>query len=183
MVEGPLQGKVAIVTGAASPIGLGHAMTAALVRAGARVALLDVNDAWLAHSAAEMQTIGGEGCALPLRTDITDPAAVEQAVSRTIAAFGGLHILVNNAGINQRSAGLAAADQPTNFWDISPAAWSRVVAVNLSGAFFMSRAVVGHLRAKAGGASLASPPAWIPCGAKGARRMAPPRPGMKLSWP
>ena len=151
MVEGPLQGKVAIVTGAASPIGLGHAMTAALVRAGARVALLDVNDAWLAHSVAEMQTIGGEGCALPLRTDITDPAAVEQAVSRTIAAFGGLHILVNNAGINQRSAGLAAADQPTNFWDISPAAWSRVVAVNLSGAFFMSRAVVGHLRGQGWG--------------------------------
>ena len=77
MVEGPLQGKVAIVTGAASPIGLGHAMTAALVRAGARVALLDVNDAWLAHSVAEMQTIGGEGCALSLRTDITDPAIID----------------------------------------------------------------------------------------------------------
>jgi NAD(P)-dependent dehydrogenase (short-subunit alcohol dehydrogenase family) len=146
MVEGPLQGKVAIVTGAASPIGLGHAMTVGLVRAGARVALLDVNDAWLAHSVAEMRAIGGAACALPLRTDITDPTAVDQAVSRTIAELGGLHILVNNAGINQRSEGFIAADQPTNFWEISPAAWSRVVAVNLSGAFFMSRAVVGHLR-------------------------------------
>jgi NAD(P)-dependent dehydrogenase (short-subunit alcohol dehydrogenase family) len=151
MVEGPLQGKVAIVTGAASPIGLGHAMSAALVQAGARVALLDVNDAWLVHSVAAMQQIGGAGCVLPLRTDITDPAAVEQAVRQTIAELGGLHILVNNAGINQRSAGLAAADRPTNFWDISPAAWSRVVAVNLSGAFFMSRAVVGHLRSQGWG--------------------------------
>jgi 3-oxoacyl-[acyl-carrier protein] reductase len=53
MAEEPLQGKVAIITGAASPIGLGHAMTVALVRAGARVALLDINDAWLAQSAAE----------------------------------------------------------------------------------------------------------------------------------
>jgi NAD(P)-dependent dehydrogenase (short-subunit alcohol dehydrogenase family) len=145
MAEGPLQGKVAIITGAASPIGLGHAMTMGLVRAGARVALLDINDAWLAQSVADMRAIGGEGCALPLRTDITDPTAVEQAVSQTIAELGGLHILVNNAGINQRSEGFTAANQPTNFWDISPAAWSRVVAVNLSGAFFMSRAVVGHL--------------------------------------
>jgi NAD(P)-dependent dehydrogenase (short-subunit alcohol dehydrogenase family) len=120
-------------------------MTVGLVRAGARVALLDVNDAWLAQSAAEMRALGGEDCALAMRTDITDPTAVEQAVSRTIAELGGLHILVNNAGINQRSAGFTAANQPSNFWDISPAAWSRVVAVNLSGAFFMARAVVGHL--------------------------------------
>ena len=146
MAEGPLQGKVAIITGAASPIGLGHAMTVGLVRAGARVALLDINDTWLAQSAAEMRALGGEGCALPIRTDITDPTAAEQAVRQTIAELGGLHILVNNAGISPRSEGFVAAEQSTNFWDISPAAWSRVVAVNLSGAFFMSRAVVGHLR-------------------------------------
>src|SRR5262252_9399974 len=65
MAEGPLQGKVAMITGAASPIGLGYAMTVALVRAGARVALLDIHDAWLAQSAAEMRTLGGEDCALP----------------------------------------------------------------------------------------------------------------------
>jgi 3-oxoacyl-[acyl-carrier protein] reductase len=151
MAEGPLQGKVAIVTGAASPIGLGHAMTVALVGAGARVALLDINDAWLAQSAAEMYALGGEGCALPMRVDITDPAAAEQAVRQTIAAFGGLHILINNAGISPRAAEFTAAAPSTNFWDISPAVWSRVVAVNLSGAFFMSRAVVGHLRAQGWG--------------------------------
>jgi 3-oxoacyl-[acyl-carrier protein] reductase len=146
MAEEPLQGKVAIITGAASPIGLGHAMTVALVRAGARVALLDINDAWLAQSAAEMRTIGGVGCALPIRVDITDPTAAEQAVRQTIAELGGLHILINNAGINPRAAEFTAAPPSTNFWDISPTVWSRVVAVNLSGAFFMSRAAVGHLR-------------------------------------
>ncbi len=144
MVEGPLQGKVAIVTGAASPIGLGHAMTIGLVRAGARVALFDVNEAWLEQSTAEMQAIGGDGCALPMVTNITDPSAVEQAVSRTIAELGGLHILVNNAGINQRSEGYAS-DQANNFWNLSPEAWNRVVAVNLSGPFFMARAAVGHM--------------------------------------
>jgi 3-oxoacyl-[acyl-carrier protein] reductase len=146
MAEGPLQGKVAIITGAASPIGLGHAMTVALVRAGARVALLDINDAWLEQSATEMRAIGGEDCALPMRVDITDPTAAEQAVRQTIAAFGGLHILINNAGISPRATEFTETAPSTSFWDIPPAVWSRVVAVNLSGAFFMSRAVVGHLR-------------------------------------
>ncbi len=145
MAEGSLQGKVAIITGAASPIGLGHAMTVGLVRAGARVALLDINESWLEQSATEMQAIGGKDCALPVMMDITDPSSVEQTVNRTIAELGGLHILVNNAGINQRAAGFTPADRPNNFWDLSPDAWSRVVAVNLSGAFFMSRAVVGHM--------------------------------------
>jgi len=151
MAEGSLQGKVAIITGAASPIGLGHAMTVGLVRAGARVALLDINESWLEQSATEMQAIGGKDCALPVMMDITDPSSVEQTVNRTIAELGGLHILVNNAGINQRAAGFAPADRPNNFWDLSPDAWSRVVAVNLSGAFFMSRAVVGHMMAQGWG--------------------------------
>ena len=151
MAERPLEGKVAIITGAASPIGLGHAMTVALVRAGARVALLDVHDAWLAQSAAEMHTLGGEDCAVPLRVDITDPAAGEQAVRQTIAALGGLHILINNAGISPRAAEFTVAAPSTNFWDVSPTVWSRVIAVNLSGAFFMSRAVVGHLMAQGWG--------------------------------
>src|SRR4029434_5181960 len=151
MAEGLLQGKVAIITGAASPIGLGHAMTVALVRAGARVALLDINDTWLAQSAAEMRTIGGAGCALPIRVDITDPEAAEQAVRQTTVELGGLHILINNAGINPRAAEFRATTPSTNFWNISPAVWSRVIAVNLSGAFFMSRAVVGHLRGQGWG--------------------------------
>jgi NAD(P)-dependent dehydrogenase (short-subunit alcohol dehydrogenase family) len=146
MMEGALQGKVAIMTGAGSPIGLGHAMAVGLVRAGARVVLLDLNAAWLEQSAADMRSIGGADCALPIVIDITQPEAVDQAVQRTIAALGGVHILVNNAGINPRSAGLTTG--PTShFWEISPDAWSRVVAVNLSGAFFMARAVVGHMLA------------------------------------
>ncbi len=144
IAERPLQGKVAMITGAGSPIGLGHAMAVGLVRTGARVALLDLNASWVEQSATDMRSIGGADCALPIVADITQPEAVDQAVRRTIAELGGVHILVNNAGINQRSAGLTSG--PTsNFWEISPDAWSRVVAVNLSGAFFMARAVVGHM--------------------------------------
>lgn len=144
MAEGTLHGKVAIITGAGSPIGLGHAMTVGLVRAGARVALLDINADWLEKCAAEMRGIGGPDCAVPIVTNVTDPASVDQAVNQTIEQLGGLHILINNAGINQRSEGYAT-NNADSFWNITPEAWNRVVAVNLSGAFFMSRAVVGHM--------------------------------------
>src|SRR5262245_31222453 len=141
MAESVLQGKVAIVTGAGSPIGIGHAITLGLIRAGARVAMLDINQAWLEQSAHEMRSVGGADCVLPIMADITDPDAVAQAVRRTIAELGGLHILVNNAGTNPRAAGFEAAGQrPSgNFWDITPAAWSRVIAVNFTGAFLMAR--------------------------------------------
>ncbi len=145
MAEQPLQGKVAIVTGAASPIGLGHAMTEGLVRAGARVALFDLNETWLEQSMAEMHSIGGDDCALPVRVNITDPSDIERAVNQTISELGGLHILVNNAGINQLSEGYTTTDQTNDFWKLTPEQWNRVVAVNLNGPFYMSRAVVGHM--------------------------------------
>jgi NAD(P)-dependent dehydrogenase (short-subunit alcohol dehydrogenase family) len=150
MAEGILQGKVAMVTGAGSPIGLGHAMAVGLVRAGARVALLDLNNAWLQQSTTVIRSLGGEACALPIITDITNPDAVQQAVNQTLAELGGLHILVNNAGINQRSAGYTSS-LANPFWQLAPEAWNRVVAVNLSGAFFMARAVVPHLLAQGWG--------------------------------
>ena len=100
MAESVLRGKVAIVTGAGSPIGIGHAITLGLIRAGARVAMLDINQAWLEQSTHEMRAVGGADCVLPIVADITDPDAVAQAVRRTITELGGLHILVNNAGTN-----------------------------------------------------------------------------------
>src|SRR5260370_3433573 len=102
--SGTLDGKVAIVTGAASPIGLGHAIALAFVRAGARVAMLDVKQEWLDERLAEMRAIGGSHCAIALATDVADPAAGERGGQTTIAELGGLHIPVNNAGLQQSSA-------------------------------------------------------------------------------
>ena len=59
MQDTPLDGKVAIVTGAGSPIGLGRAMTLAFVRAGARVAMLDVDEHWLEQTANDVRSVGG----------------------------------------------------------------------------------------------------------------------------
>ena len=143
MAERPLEGKVAIVTGAGSPIGIGHAMTLGLVRAGARVALTDINQEWLELTINEVREIGGDECAIAIVSDVTDPQACQDAVDAAMSQLGGLHILVNNAGTNPRLGGVGS--NPANFWDNSPEAWSRVVAVNLSGNFYMARAAVGHM--------------------------------------
>ena len=135
MVTGPLEGKVAIVTGAGSDIGMGKIMALALVEAGARVAMMEINPETLGPSAAIAREMGG---------DVSEPADAERAVRSTVESLGGLHILVNNAGISLRSARLMANRSPS-FWDIPPEAWSKMISVNLGGAFMMARAAVPHM--------------------------------------
>ena len=147
MQERPLEGKVAIVTGAGSPIGMGRAMTVALVGAGARVAMMDINETWLEQTANDIRETGGDDCVITVVADISNPDDAENAVGRTVAELGGVHILVNNAGTNPRVLGLGPAAR-TNFWETSPEAWSKVVAINFSGQFFMARAVVTPMLAQ-----------------------------------
>ena len=123
MQDRPLAGKVAIVTGAGSPIGLGRAMTLALVRAGARVAMLDVDEEWLQQSATAVRAVGGDDCVLALVCDISDPDSAEDAVRRTIDGLGGLHVLVNNAGT--MNPPVSGAPSRTRFWDIHPTRGAR----------------------------------------------------------
>ena len=141
MQNRPLEGKIALVTGAGSPIGFGRHMTLALVRAGARVAMLDINDEWLEQTSSDMQEVGGDDCVLTMVADVSKPEAAEDAVRRTISGLGGLHILLNNAGISAGNLG----PRRMNFWDINPETWNKVLSVNLSGAFYMARAAVGHM--------------------------------------
>jgi NAD(P)-dependent dehydrogenase (short-subunit alcohol dehydrogenase family) len=139
MSQRALDGKVAIVTGAGSPIGLGRAMVLALVQAGARVAMLDVDADALAQSAADARQVGGSDCAAPIVADVSQPADTERAVEQTLAQFGGLHVLVNNAGISLHHAGVKGDPE---FWDSPPEAWLRVLSVNAFGPFLMARAAV-----------------------------------------
>ena len=141
MQNKPLDGKVALVTGAGSPIGLGRHMTLALVRAGARVAMLDVNAEWLEQTSSDMREVGGDDSVFTMVSDVSKPESAEDAVSRTIAELGGLHILINNAGISAGNLG----PNRMNFWDISPESWNKVLSVNLNGPFYMARAAVGHM--------------------------------------
>ena len=141
MQNKPLDGKVALGTRAGSPIGLGRHMTLALVRAGARVAMLDVNAEWLEQTSSDMREVGGDDSVFTMVSDVSKPESAEDAVSRTIAELGGLHILINNAGISAGNLG----PNRMNFWDISPESWNKVLSVNLNGPFYMARAAVGHM--------------------------------------
>ncbi|SUZ80081.1 uncharacterized protein METZ01_LOCUS32935 [marine metagenome] len=144
MQEKALEGKIAIVTGAASPRGLGRAMTEALVKAGARVSMMDINQQWLDETSNYMREIGGDDCVMTQIVDVSSIGEAERSIQRTIEELGGLHILVNNAGIAPRNM-LMGGKTSNNFWEISADEWDRVVSVNSSGPFYMTRTVVPHM--------------------------------------
>ena len=150
MATGALSGKVALVTGAGSTIGMGRAMALALSAAGARVALMDVDAASLEASAGDVREVGGDETVLPIVGDISSWDDAQRVVRETIEGLGGLHVLINHAGINARHAGLPGAEIP-HFWELPPAVWDRVVDVNVNGPFLMARAAVGHLVAQGWG--------------------------------
>ena len=144
MANGQLDGKVAIVTGAGSSMGLGRTMTLALVEAGARVAMVDVNQQALEQTAGDARELGGDDAVATIVADVSSLEDTLRAVRETIEQLGGLHVLVNNAGINLYSSGLSGESaQP--FWEVDPDGWRKVISVNLSGPFLMARAAVGHL--------------------------------------
>ncbi len=137
-----LRGKVAIVTGAASQIGIGRAIALAFVRAGARVTLADVDGENLDLTAQQAREIGGPDCVSTVVGSVGNPEDAERIVRQTLDRLGGLHVLVNNAGINPRYDA---------FWNLPVEHWNRTIGTNLSGPFFMARAAVGHLRAQGWG--------------------------------
>jgi len=132
---GRLSGKVALVTGAA--VGIGAACARRLLEAGAKVALVDMHDGPGQQLAAEL----GEG-ARYFHADVAVEAEVAAAIAGTVAAFGRLDVLVNNAGI-------AGANKPTH--EITEAEWDRVQAINVKGVFFCTKHAIAPLRAAGGG--------------------------------
>jgi 3-oxoacyl-[acyl-carrier protein] reductase len=127
-----LVGHTAVVTGAAT--GIGEAIARRLASAGAKVAVADI-DLESANSVA--LSIGPSAFAVPL--DVTNPQSVRAAVEQILSRTSALHILVNNAGIPGKAAPL---------WEQSLEDWSRPIAVNMTGAFNCSKAVIEHMRSK-----------------------------------
>lgn len=127
-----LDGKIALVTGASR--GIGRACAVALGARGAKVIInYTANEAAANEAAAAVMAVGGT--AVLKRFDVADGAAVDVAVKEIAAAEGGLHILVNNAGIAINGLTLGAKD----------ADWQRVLSVNLTGVFNCTRAALRSL--------------------------------------
>ena len=122
-----LQGKVAIVTGAAG--GIGRAIAMRFAAEGARVAVVDVREVESYETVRLIEAAGGQ--ALAVRTDVTDSAQVQAMVDSIVQHWGGIDILVNDAGICPFE----------EFLDMHEALWDQVLDVNLKGYFLVSQAV------------------------------------------
>lgn len=129
-----LSGRVAIVTGGGR--GLGRAMASGLARAGAAVVIADMDGAAASETALAISKAGGRAQAVAC--DITVRDDCERAVVAA-QALGGLHILVNNAGLGPSHMELSPNTKSLKFWEADAEIWQRVIAVNVNGTFLMSR--------------------------------------------
>jgi NAD(P)-dependent dehydrogenase (short-subunit alcohol dehydrogenase family) len=130
-----LQGRIALVTGAAN--GIGKATALALAAAGARIAAFDLDEAGVRTTA---EACGSD--ALPVAIDLGNAAAIGPAVERVLAHFGRIDILANVAGITGANKDLVDTDESD---------WDRVFAINLKAPFLLMQAVARHMIARGGG--------------------------------
>ena len=140
-----LDGKIAIVTGAAS--GMGAVMAGALLAAGARVIGVDVDAAGLDRRGDEWRRRHNEKIFLGLTADVSALADCRRVVARTVEHFGGLDILVNNAGVSMAPA-VPTGMTRARFWETVPEGWLRIIEINATGAFLMAHAATPHMIAR-----------------------------------
>ena len=135
-----LQDKIAIVTGAAS--GIGKEIAATYAREGAKVAIADLDRDAAEKAAAQLRAEGGQ--AMAVAADVTDEAQVNVAVAAVVEAWGGVDILVSNAGIQ--------IVHPVEEFPL--AEWKKMLAIHLDGAFLTTKACLPHMYAAGRGGSI-----------------------------
>jgi NAD(P)-dependent dehydrogenase (short-subunit alcohol dehydrogenase family) len=135
-----LHNQVALVTGGAN--GIGRAIVRALAENGARVVILDLEAATAEEAAAEVRRSGGD--CLSVAGNVTDLASLEQTAAGLEGQVGPISILVNNAGINTRS-------NRVPIHEYSPDDWRRILDVDLTGVFNVSRAFIPQMLRRGGG--------------------------------
>ena len=146
MANQSLQGKSAIITGAAS--GIGRAAARLFAREGASVLVVDLNES--GGRAVQREISSADGRAEFELADVTRPADCERIVERAVQLFGGIDILFNNAGIIRRASVL----------DLSEEDWDRVMNVNVKSIFLMSRCVITVMARRGGGSIINTASGW-----------------------
>jgi NAD(P)-dependent dehydrogenase (short-subunit alcohol dehydrogenase family) len=136
-----LRGKVAMITGGSS--GFGRATAVRFGEEGSKVLIADVDEARGKESVSLVEQTGGEAALVV--GDIATAEGAEQAVRHTLERFGGLDVLVNNAGIAQDLA-------PEDTWNVSEEIWDRIIRVNLKSVYLCSKFAIPQLLERGGGA-------------------------------
>lgn len=132
--------RVSVVTGGTR--GIGYAVAQALLHEGDAVAITGTSDDGVAHAVETLMKSGGESSRLMgIGCDVRDAAAVEASFARIAERFGGIDVLINNAGVGVFR----------NVADMSIEEWDRVVGINLTGVFHCSHTVIPHMRRRNGG--------------------------------
>ncbi|MBA2810712.1 MULTISPECIES: SDR family NAD(P)-dependent oxidoreductase [Streptomyces] len=129
-----LQDRSVVVTGAGG--GIGRAAALRFAEEGAKVLVADLNPEGAQETVKSIESAGGT--ALAVIGDLSDQTVVDTVVERAVEAFGGLDVLVNNAGVMDRMSALA---------DVDDAEWERVLRVNLTAPFLLTRAALPHMLA------------------------------------
>ncbi|MQW76887.1 glucose 1-dehydrogenase [Nocardioides sp. dk4132] len=132
---GRFEGRVAVITGAARGIGFGTA--ARFAQEGASVAIIDLDEQAAGDAAARLEPVEGAR-AIGIGADVSDSASVAAAVGRVVSELGGIHVLVNNAGITRDNL----------LFKMSEDDWDLVLGVHLKGAFLMTKAAQEHFVAQ-----------------------------------
>jgi len=141
-----LEGKVAVITGGASGIGLGTAKR--LAEFGARVAILDIDDENGVRAVSEVERLGGK--AIYIHCDVRKAEDCRDAVAKTIDSYGRIDILFNNAGVAIRK----------NAVDLEPDEWDLALDVSLKGQYLLSKYVVPRMIQNGGGSIIHTGSGW-----------------------
>jgi NAD(P)-dependent dehydrogenase (short-subunit alcohol dehydrogenase family) len=145
--DAPIAGKVCAVTGAAG--GMGGVMARALAAAGADIAAIDMNTDGLDALGAEPSFADRRFVAI--QADVSKLEDCRAAVQQVVDSLGGIDVLVNCAGVSQRTARPAGSTGQVKFYETDPEGWTRVQIINAFGAFYMAHAAVPHMLNKGWG--------------------------------